>query len=343
MRIRWSIVALASIALLAAACGSSATATPLPTPSPEPTPTPPSGPSDTDLNASETEYLNQVRAATGLFAAKSEAFGEAFGQTWAIPQRLFDTLQAAGAGTAFVGSLEALEQLEPPERLRADHQRMVETYRELVRVDAEIGQAIANHDLIAFNLLNSQLGEISGLNAVGLSTAVCHATTDPDSPGNVCAPSEPLPGGEYGAQFNVTIRRFQALFQAYTSSTVGPVLPDDLLAIASVQQPKVSGLLQETLDGVKRLSPPADFLADHAVLTQYFEEQLAATPRMRSAVEAGDSTMLQEGRFRFMQRLCETGQRFSPAFKPLARAHFEGPPEMCGGPPSGESPPPPPG
>ena len=314
MRIRWSIVALASIALFTAACGSS----------------------------SETAYLKQVREATGLFAAKNEAFGDAFGQTYALPQRLFDTLQAAGAGTAFVGSLEAIERLDPPERFRADHQRMVETYRELVRVDAEIGQSIANQDLIAFNLLNSQLGEISGLNAVGLSTAVCHATTDRDSPLDVCAPSEPLPGGEYGAQLNVTVRRFQVLFQAYNSATVGPVLPDDLLAIASVQQPKAISLLQETLDEVKRLSPPADLLADHAVLIQYFEESLAGTLNMSSGVETGDSTMLQEEIFTSGQRLCETGQRFSPAFKPLVSAHFEGSPEICDGPPSGGNPPPPP-
>ena len=333
---------MASIALFAAACSSSATATPLPTSTPEPTPTPTPRPSDTDLNATETEYLDQVRAAIDLFAAKNEAFGDAFGQTWAIPQRLFDTLQATGAGTAFVESLEALEQLEPPERLRADHRRMVETYRELVRVDAEIGLAVANQDLIELNLLNSQLGEISGLNAVGLSAAVCDAVTDPDSPVNVCAPSEPLPGGEYGAQLNVTVRRFQALFLAYTSSAVGPVLPEDLLSIASVQQPKVIGLFQEILDGVKRLSPPADLVADHAVLTQYFEDSLAATLKMSSAVETGDSTMLLGEIFRSAQRLCETLQKYSPAFKPLVRAHFEGSPEICNGPPSGGSPPPPP-
>ena len=216
---------------------------------------------------------------------------------------------------------------------------MVETYRGLVRVDAEIGQAIANQDLIALNLLNSQLAEISGLNSVGLSAAVCLAGTNPDSPVDICAPSEPLPGGEYGAQLNVMIRRFQALFQAYTSSAIGPVLPDDLISIAAVQQPKAISLFQETLDEVKRLSPPADLLADHAILTRYFEEQQATALRVGSAVEAGDSTMLQEERFRFIQRLCETKQRFSPAFIPLVRAHFEGPPEMCGGP---ESPPPPP-
>ena len=314
MRIRWSVVALASIALFAAACGPS----------------------------TETEYLDDVQTAMDLFGTKSEAFQDAFGQTYALPQRLFDTLQAVGAGTAFVESLEGLERLDPPERFRADHQRIVGTYRELVRVDAEIGQAIANHDLIAFNLLNSQLGEVNGLNTLEFSAAFCNALHDPDSPGNVCHPSEPLPGGEYGAQLDVTVRRFQVLFQAYTSSIVGPVLPDDQLSIASVQQPKVISLFQETLDEVKRLSPPADLVADHAILAQYFEDSLAANLKMSNAVESADSTMLQEEIFRSTQMLCEAGQKFSPAFTLLVRSHFEGSPEICNGPPPGESPPPPP-
>ena len=273
--------ALALVSLVAVACGTSATATPLPTPTPVAETS-----SATDLNPAEAEYLEQLRSAASLFAGKAEAFREAFARTDALPQPLFATLKEAGAGTAFIESLEALEQLDPPERFQADHQRMVETYRELARVDAELGRAIDNEDLVALNLLNAQLGEISGLNTVGVSVSVCQALAPPDSPSNLCAPSEPLPGGEYGAQLNVTLRKFQALFQSFISPFLGPVLPDDRRTILSVQHPKTIDVVQDTLDKVKGLTPPAEFLADHAALIQYLDRTLGTANGMLGALEA---------------------------------------------------------
>ena len=340
-RVLWGPFALALVALVAVACGTSATATPLPTPTAIPVPTPipvAEISSATNLNPAEVEYLEQLGSAAGLFAGKAEAFREAFARTYALPQPLFDTLKEAGAGTAFIESLEALEQLDPPERFQADHQRVVETYREYVRVDAELGRAIDNEDLVALNLLNSQLGGIGGLNTVEVSGTVCQALAPPDSPSNLCAASEPLPGGEYGVQLNVTLRKFQALFQPLVFPFLGPVLPEDRLTILSVQQPKVVDLVQDTLDKAKGLTPPAEFLADHAALIQYLDRTLGTANGMLSALEAQDMEKFQQEFSTGEGAFCEARQTFSDAFKPLVNAHFSfmAPPEIddidiCGG------------
>ena len=328
-RVLFGPFALALVALVAVACGTSATATPLPTPTatatptPLPTPTPVAETSSaTDLNLAEAEYLEQLRSAVNLFASKNEAFREAFARTYALPQPLFATLKEAGAGTAFIESLEALEQLDPPERFQADHQRVVESYREYVRVDAEFGRAIDNEDLVALNLANAQLAEIGGLNNLGLPVSVCQALAPPDSPFDQCAPSEPLPGGEYGAQLNVTLRKFEALFQSYRGGTLGPVSPEDQLTIFSVLHPKLTDLVQDTLDKVKGLTPPAEFLADHGILIQYLDGTLDTANRIRGALEAQDMDTFQQEFSSGLGALCDTRQTFSDAFKPLVSAHF---------------------
>ena len=148
-RVLWGPFALAVAALVAVACGTSATVTPLPTPTPIAETS-----SAMDLNPAEAEYLEQLRSAVSLFASKNEAFREVYERTYALPQRLFATLKEAGAGTAFIKSLEALEQLNPPERFQVDHQHMVETYREYVRVDAERGGLVCLNSAARFDKWN---------------------------------------------------------------------------------------------------------------------------------------------------------------------------------------------
>ena len=228
-------IVLLSLIVLVACGGSDPTAKPPPTPTPtstsQPTPTavptlmPPPGLAPTPgpilppslaegLSEGEIAYLDQVHEALGLFGDKARHFGDLFNQTYAVRERLFEALEDAGAGTAFEDTAEALERLVPPQIFQADNERMVQTARELVRVDSQIIDVLADQDAVAFFVINAELAEVSGMGGLDLSPAVCNAAAGPDMPRPVpgCGSGEALPGGEYGAQLKGIIGRFNAKF-----------------------------------------------------------------------------------------------------------------------------------
>ncbi len=327
------------LVLIVAACSSS------------PTPTPTSTPS-LGLTLSEEEYLGQVRAAWNLFRTKNNAFGEVFGQTWPVRGRLFEALKQAGAGTAFMGTLEALEELDPPPKFQADHQLLVDTVRELVRLDAEIIPLFDSQDAVAFVLLNTRLAEVSGNASLKMSGPVCWAgdprsapsdTTPPPGvppglpPGvadvvplfSTCAPTEPLPGGEYGVRLNESIRRLEAFLSSLQSlGPFGLLQPDEVFQVAVQKAPKVIDFLEEILSDINALTPPSDLQSDHGVLTQYLTEAMGLTDAVGSAAQAGDMERFREELDRDRDVFCNARGGFSsPDFKKMVLVHFQGSPD----------------
>ena len=290
------------------------------------------------VTAEEEEYLKNVRATWKLFEDKNEAFSEPFALLWPLRERLFTTLKDAGAGTAFVETYEALLTLQPPERFQTDHELMVQTAQELVRLDAEIGLAIEDEDLVAFALLNTEMGKVSGRSSFDLSSAVCNAARRPDSPfPSTCAPSEPVPGAEYGAELYDIIRRFSPQFDTFTGATGLPALvPDEQLDIASIVQPKINTLIEETVQVVGDLEPPKEFRADHERLLTFLEKLLGMSQAAGRAAEERSQEGLGEALAPYEDEWCSARRAFSPAFKPIVSVYFQGPdgPPPCS-PPEG--------
>ena len=206
----------------------------------------------------EEEYFEQVRAARALTTSKFEAFDEIFGQAWPLRERLIGALLEAGVGTAFTGTLEALEGTNPPEGFQAAQQSLVEATRELARLDAEAAQAVEDEGLAWFVLIHGQLGDVNGSFMIDLPGGFCNALNPMEPPlQSLCAPVEELPGGEYGARLNQMLRQFQPRFESAGGVFAFPLslLPEELAQVYSVEVPIVEKLLQEIRDGVGGLAP----------------------------------------------------------------------------------------
>jgi hypothetical protein len=285
------------------------------------------------LSEVEKEYLDQVEAAQSLTASNSENFGEIFGRAWPLREQLISALLEAGVGTAFTGTLEALEEINPPDGYQAVHQSLVESTRELARLDAEAAQAVEDDDLARFVLINGQLGDVNGLFLINLPGGFCNALNPTGTPlRHLCAPVEQLPGGEYGAQLNQMLRQFQPRFESAGGVFGFPLslLPEELARVFSVEAPIVEVLLQEIRDGVGSLTPTAELRLDHEVLIEYLE---GVTITFREATEAAEAGDLQTARMAILgigEEICETQRSFSsPDFNLLVSVHFGGGPDNC--------------
>ncbi len=284
-----------------------------------------------DLSSEEEEYFEEVRAAQALSVSKFENFGEIFGQAWPLRSLLIDALLEAGVGTAFTGTLQVLEELTPPERFRADHERMVEVTRELVRVDGEAAQAVKDDDLARFVLLNGELGQVSSSVAPGFSMAFCEHT---DVGGELCGPAGPVPGGEYGASVNEALRRFEPRFGTGMGVLAFPLTlrPDEFATVLATQGSTFREQLQEVRAQVGSLTPPEELRADHDRLVAYYDGFIDRVNKLIAATEAGDVETARNQIFGFQGQFCETRQSFSSSqFKELVGVHFRADPDACDG------------
>ena len=286
-----------------------------------------------DLSAEEEEYFEEVRAAQALTESKFENFSAIFGQAWPLRSLLIGALLKAGVGTAFTGTLEALEELTPPERFRADHDRMVEATRESVRVDGEIAQAVNDDDLARFVLLNGELGQVNSSVAPGFSAAFCEHT---DVGGALCGPAGPVPGGEYGERVHEALRRFEPGFRTATGVFAFPLTlrPEELAKVLVTQAPIFGKQLQEVRAQVGSLTPPEELRADHDRLVAYYDGFIDGVSKLTAAVEAGDVETAQRQLIGFQGQFCATRGSFSSSqFKELVGLHFRADPDACDGAP----------
>ncbi len=289
-----------------------------------------------DVTEDEIEYLMQVHTAWGLFGEKAQQFGMLFNQTYAVRDRLFEALEDAGAGTAFEDTAEALERLVPPQRFQADNERMVQTARELVRVDSQIIQALADQDAVAFFVINAELAEVSFMGNLDLSPAVCNAAAGPDIPRPVpgCGGGEALPGGGYGTQLKDIIGQFNAKFIGRSLAVFLPpvLLPEEVPTLLEMLQPAAVEAIDEALAQVKALDPPDELASDHQLLIKYLEDQRDVGRNVPLVTEDANMTMMLERLNRVRLVYCDARAAFSPAIKPIVDRHFADPRgEFCGG------------
>ena len=281
-------------------------------------------------NSKESDYLDEVRGAWALSEARFESFGETMEQAWPSIRELFRVLVEEGAGTAYDATLEAIEQLDPPQRFRADHDRMLQGIRDLLALDRTIGGSLASQDLETFVLSNSGLGETNSLMQLDLHPAVCRAVSTEDN--SRCNRADPMPGGAYGSELYTIMGRFVARFGPRTVGVSIPPLARnerEVLGILAKLQPEVVTIVEETRAKVRQLEPPADLQVDHNRLLRYFDEQLEEIQTVPIVATQQNIGRLVGSGLPAPSAFCQAQEELSSAIEPIVRVYFGDDSGLC--------------
>lgn len=91
------------------------------------------------------------------FVRRSAAFGQAISMRFAEQTAFLEALLAAYVGKAFAAAQTEIVKLEAPPTYAVDHGRELELFDDLVRIDQQIGAAVANADIVGFLVGNVRL------------------------------------------------------------------------------------------------------------------------------------------------------------------------------------------
>ncbi len=296
--------------------------------------------SDEPLSDEESGFLRRVGTAFSQSRANFSAFERILSQEHASAEALLSALSEAGAGTTFDPVIQALEELEPPERFAADHGVALEAMRAAAAADRDIGQAAEDGDIVAFTLGNMQLGLLQGEFALNVSPEYCEA---PDNAPRSC--ERDAGGGEYGLELRSIMSRFEVQFSPRVAALMGPdqelfaavtfapvLTAEDYSRLDAVVGPAIKDALDEAERQVQALDAPAAFRTDHDRLLRYIDDMGSAVQAALEAGEQQDSIGRMEEVERARMVFCSAADDFSPEFESIVEVHFDVPdPRFCTG------------
>lgn len=298
--------------------------------------------SDEPLSDDESDFLRRVGVAFRQSQTNFDKFSRILSQEQESAEALLGALSEAGAGTTFDPVIEALEELEPPERFRADHEVALEAIRAIAAADRDIGQAAEDGDVVAFTVSNMQLGVLQGELALGVSPEYCEALSNDPGDSPLC--ERDAGEGEYGMELHSIMSRFKAEFPPrfgalmgpdtglFAAVTFAPVLTaEDYSRLDAAVEADIEDVLERTRRDVQALDTPAEFQADHDRLLQFLDETLGVVQAALQAGEQQDSIQRMEVLERGRVAFCGTAEDFSPEFQAIVDVFFDPDPGFCAG------------
>ena len=205
---------------------------------------------------------------------------------------------------------------------------MIATFEERVRIDAEIGRAIIDSDLVSFVVLNTRLGLEAQVAGLGLSPEVCKALLGPNADEFApCRSSDPLPGGEYGLSLEEVTARLRVELrlrnQIWDNLQFRALATDEeFFAALMVVYPESIEILTNGLETVSLLEPPEAMTADHERLVQYLTDQLRGRQEVLGAIQAADEQLMADLTVNGLARYCEARAALSPDFATIVKVFF---------------------
>ena len=249
-------------------------------------------------------------------------------------------LKDADLSGTLEATLERAQQIDPPDRFRADHQQFLQFLKDALPYVRQHDQSVAGDDLVS--VFAAQAEALVRRERLSHQTShdFCRAVLVPDGPPPpgvpppppICGADGPLPGGEYGLALHDIFGRYQSEFGPRVTSFPPVFTQDELFAALLTINPLIETVIKETLEEVKALEPPAELRADHDRLIQYLEENLETASAITRAAEARDLDRIQDDLFpRSGEVLCSAVQDLPPTVRPIVSVVFgEEIPEFCG-------------
>ena len=260
--------------------------------------------------------------------------GDALDQTWPTRGRLLSVLQEASIGAARETLLHELEQFDPPDRFRTEHEQYVQFLRDQVPLTHEHDQRAADGDLLGVAAYRAKLLAARRTFVAGLSPAFCNAMMVPpdaladeqangpaDAP--FCRVNDQLPSGEYGIELHNILKRFGAEFGPRVGGFLPALTREEFFGYLAVIQPEVEALLEETGRQVRTLKPPAELGADHDVVLRFLEETLEIARAITRAAENQERAKLETELFPLSgEVLCKAERALSSEIRPVVDPYF---------------------
>ncbi len=316
----------------------------------------PTSPTPASLTADENAYLDQVSAAYSLTETNFAKYGRILSQSFGTSDALLGALSEAGAGATFSPTLDALEEIDPPERFRLDHELLLDRIEAAVAADLAIAEAGENRDIVAFTVANKELSLVLGSLAVETSSDFCLRLGVFDQ---LCEPGDDLPGGEYGRSLNTIMRDFEFNWSPRVGSLIDTANPEQFGSVSyaplisaeeyarlfALIAPEVEDVLVSVRESIEALDPGDEFAADHDRLLQYFDGVADAFRTVYQAVEDEDRVSRLRSIEGQLANWCSARQDFVDSGTDsisFVGVHFPGPPpgDFPAPPPGAPAPPP---
>lgn len=281
------------------------------------------------LSEAETQYLEQVAAIDATLGEKIVAIDVALSTTWPTRQRLLAVLRDADIGGTFQTMVAGAEQLEAPDVFQSDHDSYLQSLRASLPLSHDFEQALDDGDLVGVQLIRTELLLSRGRLLIETSSTFCQAALQSGvSPG--CASAEPPPGGAFGAALQGIFRRYVTEFDPRVSAFPAAFTPEERFETLEALQSDIISAIEEGMESVRVVEPPAELRADNDRLIQYFEETLEVSRAISQAAEDRDFASTEEEFQRSGIVFCNAVRDLSAEVKSMISVFFQDPEGNCG-------------
>lgn len=290
------------------------------------------------LSDAEVLYLDGLRAGMREFGRRSTAFSQAVSMRFADQPAFFEALLAADVGKAFAAAQTEIVKLEAPPTYAADHGRVLALFDELVRIDQEIGAAVASADMVGFLVGSARLGHSVARAQLEIAPEVADALF-PGSGPNLIRLRDRDFDSAYEADLYALLLEYRLHLGGATGArdfSFAPTTEADEFAALGLIQPEIIAVIEEAMRKLTALEPTPELRADHDRLVRYLSDALEVSRSILTAAAARDAAGLQAGMGRAVRVFCDTARDLTAAIDEVRVAHFNGPPndpdlmKLCG-------------
>ena len=204
---------------------------------------------------------------------------------------------------------------------------MPELFDELVRIDQEIGAAVANADMVGFLVGNGRLGQRIARAQLEIAPEVADALFPGSGPNLIR-----LRDRDFDSEYEADVYALLLELRLHLGDATGPLdfsfapttQMEEFAAIGLIE-PGIIAVIEEARGRLTVLEPTPRLRADHERLERYLAEALDVSRSILDAAAAGDAERMRAEAGRAVRVFCNTARDLTAAVDDVRVAHFNGP------------------